>query len=80
MSQQEFEQLLNQAREQLTSEEQQRLADELRKSVDQSVGKGAPKSVYQALEELGVIGSITDAPVDLATNRIHMEGFGADAK
>jgi len=38
------------------------------------------RSLYDALNERGLIGSITDAPADLSTNPKYMEGFGADAQ
>jgi len=38
------------------------------------------RSLYDALNERGLIGSITDAPADLSTNPKHMEGFGTDAQ
>ncbi len=38
------------------------------------------RSLYDALNERGLIGSITDAPADLSTNPKHMEGFGSDAR
>ena len=36
----------------------------------------APRSFYEAMKEAGAIGCVTDAPADLSTNPVHMEGFG----
>ena len=38
------------------------------------------RTLYDALNDRGIIGSITDAPSDLSTNPKHMEGFGTDAQ
>ena len=35
-----------------------------------------PKTCYQLGMELGLFGSIDNAPADLSTNPQHMEGFG----
>jgi hypothetical protein len=35
------------------------------------------QTLFDALNEAGLIGCITDGPVDLSTNPRHMEGFGA---
>ncbi|NNJ27525.1 hypothetical protein [Alienimonas chondri] len=34
------------------------------------------RSLYDAMNEVGAIGYVTDAPADLSTNPVHMEGFG----
>lgn len=40
-------------------------------------GDGRPaRSLYNALMAVGAVGCVTDAPADLSTNPVHMEGFG----
>ena len=39
-------------------------------------GKQSEISAYDALEALGVIGCVEDAPPDLSTNKKYMEGYG----
>ena len=36
----------------------------------------AEKTLYEVLDEAGLIGCIKDAPSDLSTNPKYMEGFG----
>ena len=80
MSTEEFDDILKQARDRLTPEKRRKLAEQLREG-DTATNDGAsPKSVYDALNELGIIGSITDGPGDLSTNPKHMEGFGRNVK
>ncbi len=65
--------------ERLSPEEQRKLAAELsRRSAAKTGGSTEVKSLFRALNERGLIGSLTDAPADLATNPEHMEGFGRD--
>ena len=42
-------------------------------------GKQSEISAYDALDAMGFIGCIKDAPADLATNPKYMEGFGRDS-
>ncbi len=37
-----------------------------------------PRTLYEALNDAGMIGMIKDAPPDLSTNPKYMEGFGCD--
>ena len=82
MSTEAFDDLLQRARSELTPEEQERLA----KQLSQTAGKKVPhaadgetaKSLYDALSELGLIGTIVDGPGDLSTNPEYMKGFGQD--
>jgi hypothetical protein len=80
MSSEKFDEILRYARETLTPDECRKLSDELRQNNDLSNGDVSPKSIYDALNQLGVIGSITDGPGDLSTNPMHMEGFGKHGK
>jgi hypothetical protein len=78
-----FEDLLQRARSELTAEEQQRLAEQLSQSagksnVSREMDGETGKSLYDALCERGMIGSIIDGPGDLSTNPQYMEGFGQD--
>ncbi len=47
-------------------------------AVCKSVAANTPRNAYDAAQELGLIGLITDAPADLSTNKAHFEGFGAE--
>jgi hypothetical protein len=78
-----FEDLLHRARAELTAEEQRRLAEQLSQpakkvKVARDTGSETVQSLYDALNDRGMIGSITDGPGDLSTNPQHMEGFGQD--
>jgi hypothetical protein len=78
-----FEYLLQRARSDLTAEEQQRLAEQLSLSAEKATALPdkngeTGKSLFDALSERGMIGSIIDGPGDLSTNPQHMEGFGQD--
>jgi|MudIll2142460700_1097286.scaffolds.fasta_scaffold452266_2 hypothetical protein len=82
MSTDAFDDLLQRARSELTVGEQQRLAEQLSQSagkdVPRDMGSETGKSLYDALNERGMIGSIIDGPGDLSTNPQYMEGFGQD--
>ncbi|MFO7902836.1 MAG: hypothetical protein R6U98_09260 [Pirellulaceae bacterium] len=84
MSTEAFEDLLQRARSELTAEEQKRLAEQLSQSAGKAVAGGMDsetgKSLYDALNERGMIGSIVDGPGDLSTNPRHMEGCGQDGE
>lgn len=41
-----------------------------------SPGTRAGESVHDALVRAGLLGCITDAPADLSTNPVYLEGFG----
>lgn len=72
-----YEDILKRAREQLSDAERQKLAEELaRQSPDHTDQAG--RTLFDALEQRGIIGSIDDAPSDLSTNPSHMEGFGTN--
>ncbi len=77
-----FDDLLQRVRSELTPEEQQRLAEQLSQTTGKNVPQAADgeteKSLYDALSELGMIGSIVDGPGDLSTNPEYMRGFGQD--
>jgi hypothetical protein len=78
-----FDDLLERARTELTAEEQQRLAEELsqlaeRTRVSLPADRNTEKSLFDALHERGMIGSISDGPGDLSTGPEYMEGFGQD--
>lgn len=73
-----FDEILSQARQQLSRDEQLKLARTLLQSAPNGDSPNAQKSLYEVLQERGLIGSITDAPSDLGTNPKHLEGFGRD--
>ena len=37
--------------------------------------KAPERSCFELAQDLGLVGTITDAPVDLSTNKVHFEGF-----
>ena len=80
MPTEDFDDILKQARDRLTPEEQRRLSEKLCEGDTATNGGASPKSVYDALNALGIIGSITDGPGDLSTNPKHMEGFGKNVE
>jgi len=80
MSKDEFNKILKQVRETLTPEERREFSKALLESDSVSNQSTMDKSVLEALEELGVVGSITEGPGDLSTNPKYMEGFGKDAE
>lgn len=75
----EFDDILKRV-DKLSSEERDQLVDELEKrrtapdSNDQS-----PRSLLDAFNARGLIGSIKDAPPDWSTNPKCMKGFGQDS-
>lgn len=76
-----FEKVLDDARR-LSPEDQERLVRQLRqeqRDADSSP-KQKPRTLFDALNERGIIGSINDAPPDLSTNPKYMEGFGQHAQ
>ena len=76
MSQETFDDVLNRARK-LSPEEQQQLVTALKQDATADNGaKETFRSLGDALKARGFIGSMQDAPHDLATNPKHMEGFG----
>ncbi len=78
MATERYDEILRRAREELNRDEQLQLARALsQKTLDRN-GADQQKSLYDALQERGVIGSITDAPSDLGTNPKYLEGFGRD--
>jgi hypothetical protein len=84
------------ARIQLTSEQQETLArlsaksgqpwekvlqEALASFEHQARPNGATRgTVLEAMERLGLLGCVTDAPPDLSSNPVHMEGFGSSGK
>jgi hypothetical protein len=77
MAQIPFDDLLKQV-DTLTSEQREQLLDKLQSGqAKNNLSMG--RSLYDALRERGMIGSITNGPGDLSTNPLHMEGFGENA-
>ena len=75
-----FGDILKRARDELSSDEQRKLIVELSKQSKTMNGTGEPRSLFDALSDRGLIGSLTNAPADLGTAPEHMEGFGQDAE
>ncbi|MGD9632114.1 MAG: hypothetical protein AB7G28_13675 [Pirellulales bacterium] len=81
MSAGSYQDILTRVRTELTAEEVRRLAHEL--SADTARANGASlgsRSLFDALNERGLIGFMDDAPSDLSTNPQHLEGFGQHAE
>lgn len=75
-----FEEFFKQFDE-LTPEERERLLNELELRRAQRPQNGEkPKTLFDAFNARGMIGSIKDAPADWSTNPKYMEGFGKDAE
>ncbi len=47
-------------------------------AVREDAAANTPRNAYDAAQELGLIGMITDAPADLSTNKAYFEGFGVE--
>ena len=75
MSTEPFDDILNRAKG-LSPDERRRLIEELSKSVGTNGDSGDGPTLFDALNDRGIIGSIADAPPDLSTNPDHMQGFG----
>ena len=80
MATQPYDDILKKAREELSEVEQLRLAEELKVTTTTRDDGSTRKTLYDALNERGIIGSIADVPSDLSTNPKHMEGFGENAQ
>ena len=78
MAAERYDDILRRAREELNRDEQLQLARALSQPAPDRNGADQQKSLYDALKERGIIGSITDAPSDLGTNPKYLEGFGRD--
>lgn len=65
--------------EALSREEQERLLDQLeQREATERNGADSPRSLLDAFNERGLVGSINDAPSDWSTNPKYMEGFGTN--
>lgn len=80
MSTHPYDDILKRAKDQLTADEQRRLVDELSRHTTKSNNGTAGRTLFDAFNDHGMIGSITDAPEDWSTNPKYMEGFGKDAE
>jgi hypothetical protein len=74
-----YQEILERAQQELSPEEQQELAQELSARKKPAAPQDG-RTLYDALQARGIIGSITDAPPDLSTSPKYMEGFGQDAR
>lgn len=75
-----FEDILKRVRDELSTDEQRRLIAELSKQSETENETGDQRSLFDALDDRGFIGSLADAPPDLGTAPKHMEGLGQDAE
>ena len=74
---------LKRVREELSGEERQRLDCRTGARVITSangVRSDGSRSLFDALNDRGLIGFMHDGPTDLSTNPQHMEGFGQHAE
>ena len=74
-----FDDILKRAAE-LTPAQRDQLIEKLQQQTTQTNGTDSGRTVFDAFNDHGMIGSITDAPTDGSTNPKHMEGFGEDAE
>jgi hypothetical protein len=72
--------LLSRARKELSAEERLRLIRDLAMGADETADENSKRSLFDALNDRGLIGFMTDGPCDLSTNPRHMEGFGKDGQ
>jgi hypothetical protein len=75
-----FDDILKQARDQLSSEERHKLIVELSQQSDTARRNSEQRSLFDALNDRGLIGSLADAPADLGIAPEHMERFGQNAE
>jgi hypothetical protein len=76
-----FDDILKRARQELSGEERLRLIEALSKTSQSSNGgQGIARSLFDALNDRGLVGFMHDGPSDLSTNPVHMEGFGQHAE
>lgn len=78
MSTDAYQEILRKAREELSDQERRRLAQELQNISSQKEAK--PLSIFESMQQRGLLGQLTDAPADLSTNPVHIEGFGHNAE
>ncbi|MDZ4659768.1 MAG: hypothetical protein SH868_19515, partial [Bythopirellula sp.] len=64
----------------LTPEQRDQLLEKLEShQAKNGISPLPDRSLFDALHDRGMIGSITNGPGDLGTNPVHMEGFGENA-
>ena len=81
MSTGSYNDILKRAREELSREERLLLIEELTKSSQSTNStRDAGRSLFDALNDRGLIGFMHDGPSDLSTNPKYMEGFGQHAE
>jgi len=64
----------------LTPEQRELLIEKLQQQAAATNGTNSGRTLFDAFNDEGMIGSITDAPEDWSTNPKYMEGFGEDAQ
>ena len=74
-----YDDILKRAAE-LTPEQRDELIQKLQQQGTQTNGTHSGRTLFDAFNDHGMIGSITDAPEDWSTNPKYMEGFGKDAE
>ena len=66
--------------DELTPEEREQLIDELEQRRTTNSTEQPTRSLLDAFNARGLIGSIKDTPPDWSTNPKYMEGFGRDCR
>ena len=74
-----FDEILKRAAD-LSPEELNELIQKLSQKSTETNGTQSGRTIFDAFNDHGMIGSITDAPKDWSTNPKYMEGFGKDAE
>jgi hypothetical protein len=81
MSAGSYHDILQRVRDELSDDEQRRLIEELARTDRPSNGSNTRgRSLFDALNDRGLVGFMHDGPSDLSTNPQHMEGFGQHAE
>lgn len=81
MSTGSYRDILQRVRDELSDEERQQLLEELAKNAPTTNGAaGSERSLFDVLQDRGLIGFMHEGPTDLSTNPRHMEGFGQHAE
>ena len=74
-----FDDILKRVAE-LSAEQRDELIQKIQQPGTHDNGTDSGRTLFDAFNDHGMIGSITDAPTDWSTNPKYMEGFGKDAK
>ena len=59
-------------------EEHQEVTLSVTEGIAQPFKKAPERNCFELAQDLGLVGTVTDAPVDLSTNKVHFESFGRE--